>query len=131
MFTDDLTGVEPADLAGFFLEWPNPPSLETHLRLLTGSAHVILAKDEGRVVGFITALSDGVLSAYIPFLEVLPDYRRKGIGRELVRRMLDKLQNFYMIDLTCDPELRSFYTELGMRALTAMSLRNYGRQSGE
>ncbi len=27
------------------------------------------------VVGFVNALSDGRLSAYIPLLEVLPDYR--------------------------------------------------------
>lgn len=129
-YTENVEGVASGDLNGFFHDWPNPPSAETHLRLLRGSTEVILARDGSRVIGFITAITDGVLSAYIPFLEVLPEYRRQGIGRELVKRMLEKLQGYYMIDLTCDPELRPFYTELGMRALTSMSLRNYEAQSG-
>jgi hypothetical protein len=32
------------------------------------------------VVGFITAISDGVLTAYVPFLEVLPAHRRQGVA---------------------------------------------------
>jgi GNAT superfamily N-acetyltransferase len=130
VYSDILDSVQPGDLKGFFDEWPDPPSPETHLRLLQGSSEVMLARHGTQVVGFITANTDGVLSAYIPFLEVLPEYRRQGIGRELVKRMLAKLEGYYMIDLTCDPELRPFYTELGMRALTAMSLRNYAAQSG-
>ena len=43
---------------------------------------MIIAIDENtnQVVGFVTAISDGVLSAYIPFLEVLPEYKSIGIG---------------------------------------------------
>lgn len=57
----------------------------THLKLLDNSSKVVLALDEqfNQIVGFITALSDGVLSAYIPFLEVLPAYKSKGNGKEL------------------------------------------------
>ncbi len=32
-----------------------------------------------KVVGFITAISDGVISAYIPLLEVLPKYQNMKI----------------------------------------------------
>ena len=60
------------------------------------------------MVGFITAISDGVLSAFIPLLEVLPA-PGPGIGSELVRRMLSELEDFYMVDLVCDPELEPFY----------------------
>jgi hypothetical protein len=35
----------------------------------------MLYVDNGRVIGFITAVTDKVLSAYIPLLEVLPAYR--------------------------------------------------------
>jgi predicted N-acetyltransferase YhbS len=66
------------------------------------------------VVGFITAISDGVLSAYIPLLEVLKPYQGQGIGGRLVQRMLDQLNGYYMIDLLCDPELESFYARFGM-----------------
>lgn len=113
--------------------WPNPPSLETHLRLLQNSDHFVLAVDEetGNAVGFITAISDGVLSAYIPLLEVLPAYRGKGIGQELIRRMLAKLSGLYMVDLICDPEAQPFYERLGMKKATGMMLRNYENQAGK
>jgi ribosomal protein S18 acetylase RimI-like enzyme len=116
---------------GFFVGWPNPPTPETHLRLLRQSAKVVLAIEEnGAVVGFITAISDGVLSAYIPLLEVLPEYQDRGIGSELVRRMLDMLADVYMVDLLCDPELQPYYERLGMRRAVGMLRRNYDRQAG-
>ena len=38
-------GITADQLPGFFEGWPNPPSPETHLRLLTKSDEVILAMD--------------------------------------------------------------------------------------
>ena len=80
-------------LKGFFEGWADSPSSETHLKLLKSSDEIVLAIDaeNDKVVGFITAITDHVMSAYIPFLEVLPDYRQRGIGRELVRQLLKKL----------------------------------------
>jgi GNAT superfamily N-acetyltransferase len=117
-----VKGMMPEHLVGFFEGWPHPPSPEIHLRLLENSDYVILAinVDSGNVIGFVTAISDHVLSAYIPFLEVLPEYRGRGIGSELVRRMLDRLSGLYMVDLLCDAELQPFYTSLGMRPATGM-----------
>jgi ribosomal protein S18 acetylase RimI-like enzyme len=131
-YTDSLNGITPSQLRGFFVGWPDPPSPETHYRILAGSAHILLAcLEDGTVVGFITAVSDGVSCAYIPHLEVLPAHQGQGIGTELVRRMLEKLRNLYMIDLVCDPGLQPFYEKLGMRPIVGMVLRNYDRQSGE
>ena len=125
-------GVPPDMLPGFFAGWPNPPSPETHLRILKHSDAVVLAIDDeaGRVVGFITAITDHVRSAYIPHLEVLPDWQGRGIGSELVRRMVDRLDGLYMIDLLCDPDVQPFYDRLGFRRATGMAIRNYDRQSG-
>ncbi len=129
-YTTSHEGVEPADLEGFFQGWEKAPTTATHLRILQGSDHVVLARNGREVVGFITAITDGVLTAYIPLLEVKPDYRNQGIGRQLVEQMMEELKEYYSINLTCDPELRAFYTELGMRALTAMAHRNYDFQQG-
>jgi ribosomal protein S18 acetylase RimI-like enzyme len=119
-------------LNGFFVGWPSPPSATTHLRLLRQSAFVSIALDDstGNVVGFATAISDGVLSAYIPLLEVLPAYQGQGVGRALVQHLLEQLQGIYMIDLTCDSSVQPFYEQLGMRRSTSMLLRNYEFQSG-
>jgi ribosomal protein S18 acetylase RimI-like enzyme len=131
-YSETLEGIGAGQLTGFFVGWPNPPSPEAHLRILAGSAAVVLARDDatGDVVGFITAISDGVSAAYIPHLEVLPAYQGRGIGSELVRRMLAKLRHLYMIDLVCDTDVQPFYERLGMRPYSAMILRNYDRQPG-
>jgi predicted N-acetyltransferase YhbS len=83
------------------------------------------------VVGFITAITDGVLAAYIPLLEVLPEYQGRGIGKTLVRMLLKRLDGIYMIDLLCNPDLQPFYSEFGMRAMSGMAVRNYAAQGGE
>lgn len=131
-YVDSAAGVTTEQLRGFFVGWPNPAAPETHRKLLGNSDHVVLAVDTatGDVVGFITAVSDGVLCAYIPLLEVLPANQGGGIGQELTRRMLAKLSGLYMVDLFCDPGLQPFYARFGMHAAGGMSLRNHGRQSG-
>lgn len=117
---------------GFFAGWPHPPSPDTHLEILQNSDHVVSAYDDKseRVVGFINAIGDGILSAYIPLLEVPESHQGRGIGGELVRRMLDRLDGLYMIDLLCDPELEPFYARFGLCPGFDMVRRDYARQSG-
>jgi ribosomal protein S18 acetylase RimI-like enzyme len=129
-YRDSADSILSENLVGFFVGWNNPPTSETHLELLQKSSHCVVALDGEAVIGFITAISDGVLAAYIPFLEVLPAYQQKGIGKELVTRMIALLNNYYMIDLLCDPELQVFYEQFGMEKATGMMLRNYSSQKG-
>ncbi len=125
-------GITANQLHGFFVGWPNPPSPEVHLQLLQKSDEVILAVDSsnGKIIGFITAITDRVLSAYIPLLEVLPAYQHQQIGKTLVQKMLERLSAYYMVDLLCDTELQSFYEQFEMRHASGMFLRNYDKQSG-
>ena len=58
-----------------------------------------------------------------PLLEVLPERRGEGIGTELVRRLLAELEDLYMVDLMCDPELEPFYRRFEMVPLSGMGLR--------
>lgn len=131
-FTSSLEGVQEDILQGFFVGWENPPTPARHFALLQNSTHVILAINAGdkKVIGFITALSDHTLAAYIPFLEVLPAYQKRGIGKELTSRMFEILKDHYMVDLLCDPELQSFYEHTGMKKAVGMMKRQYEKQGG-
>lgn len=130
-YTDSLHKIEHQHLSGgFFVGWLNPPSPENHLRILHGSYRVWLALDGNTVVGFINAISDGVLAAFIPLLEVLPEYQKQGIGAELTKRMLASLDHLYSIDLMCDDNVVPFYEQFGMRQAGGMLIRNYENQSG-
>lgn len=131
-YKDSCEDIETSMLSGFFEGWSDPPSPETHLEILRNSDYIIVAIDDEKkkVVGFIAAHSDHVLSAYISLLEVIPACRRMGIGSELMGQMREKLQSFYMVDLVCNEEKISFYERLGMKKMPAMSWRNYNYQKG-
>ena len=132
VYLESPKNISAEQLTGFFVGWPEPPSEEVLLELLRNSSHVVLAFDEevDRVVGLVTAISDGVLCAYISLLEVLPDYQGRGIGTDLMHQMLVKLDHLYMVDLLCDEALQPFYARLGMVGSKGMMVRNYERQSG-
>ena len=133
-YSFEIQNIKPVMLSGFFVGWPNPPDREPFLKILKGSSHVVLAIDNDadyRVVGFINAISDGVLAAYLPLLEVLPEYQGRGIGGELMRLILKQLDGFYMIDLACDEDLVPFYKRFGLNPMRTMSLRNFEHQAGQ
>ena len=124
------------DFDGFFVGWSKRPSSTHALRALKNSYIYVVARDDsegvrGRMVGFASAVSDCVLCAYIPLLEVLPPYRGKGIGTELMRKLLGELDGLYMIDLTCDEDVQGFYERFGMRPAIAMTLRNPDALAGK
>ncbi len=123
-YQDSLEGVNPSQLEGFFIGWPKPLSGSRFYDVMSGSQNIWIARDGEQVVGFINAVGDRAFSAFIPLLEVRPEYRGRGIGRELVRRMMESLADFYSIDLVCETDLVPFYEKVGLMRLTAMSARN-------
>jgi ribosomal protein S18 acetylase RimI-like enzyme len=126
--------IDLADLevSGFFDGWEKKPSEDILRESIENADHIVLAIDteKNKLVGYITALSDGVLAAYIPFLEVEKSYQHKGIGHTLVNELLKQIGHLYMIDLICDKEKAGFYEVAGFKSWHAMIKRNYSNQSG-
>jgi GNAT superfamily N-acetyltransferase len=129
-YSNDIKVLDKLSLAGFFVGWPNPPSDKTLERLLKNSQHIWLAIKGGELIGFINAISDQVLSAYIPLLEVLPEYQGQGIGQVLVKKIREDLQKYYMIDICCDEDVLPFYEKQGFKKGHSVMIRNYKNQSG-
>lgn len=133
IYTKDMANITEDMLSGFFVDWPNPPNAAMHLKILRSSycAFVAIDKAENQVVGFINAISDGVLTAYIPLLEVLPAYKERGIGSELVKLMLNECKDLYMVDICHDEELAPYYAKFEPAGQCYSTVfRNYAAQSG-
>jgi ribosomal protein S18 acetylase RimI-like enzyme len=123
-FRSELSAELTIEAADFFEGWPVRPSQSKFMAALRGSFAVEIAvSSEGRAVGFVNAISDGVAAAFVPWLEVVPASRGRGIGRELTRRMMARLDGLYSVDLVCDPDLVGYYRKLGLREVSAMALR--------
>jgi GNAT superfamily N-acetyltransferase len=119
-----LAGIGSADLTGFFDGWPAAPDPDGLLRILNASALAVLARDDGQVVGFANALSDGEFAVYIPLLEVRLSHQHRGIGSELVDQVRRHFAAAYMIDAICDPDVAPFYQRMGFTRLAGMAYRN-------
>ena len=128
VYVDNLEGISAEMLCGFFVGWRSRvPDEEKHFEILKNAQHVVLAidADSEKVVGRVNCLTDGMQSAYIPLLEVLPEYMGQGIGTQLMTRILGKIRHITAIDLTCDPEVQPFYERFEMLKTHGMALRNY------
>lgn len=132
IYNSDITGTSPEQLNGFFVGWAKKPTPQKLLELLEKAPYKVIAMDQNtqQIVGFIYAITDGILCAYIPLLEVLPVFQKKGIGKNLVNKLLKLIDSYYMIDLCCDSNLEDYYRKLSFNKASGMIIRNYSTQSG-
>jgi ribosomal protein S18 acetylase RimI-like enzyme len=81
-------------------------------RQLAGARWVVSAWDGARLVGFARAFSDGVTNAYVSSVMVDAEYRRRGIGRELLRRIVEGRETIRFV-LHARRDAMPFYRALG------------------
>ncbi len=124
VYSNSIDDLAPSDLSGFLAHWDFEPPAGTLLEMLSHSSDVIVARtsEPSVVCGYIAALSDGVACAYVSALEVRPEFRHRGIGTELLRQMVARLDVFGVY-LSCAPAMTPFYEACGFKPGTAMSLR--------
>jgi GNAT superfamily N-acetyltransferase len=84
------------ELQDLFLsvEWDSGNYPEKLKMAIKNSHRVYSAFDNGKLVGLINALSDGVMTVYFHYLLVRPEYQGQGIGKKLVELMLDEYGDF-------------------------------------
>ena len=121
-YTTSLHRFSTNQFQNFCVGWELPLSSKKIYAILHAAYCKIIAYDTETYepVGFVYAISDGILSAYIPMLEVLPAYQHQKIGTELMKLLLTQLDNFYMVDLCCDSPFEKFYTPLGFCSVSGM-----------
>jgi predicted GNAT family N-acyltransferase len=69
--------------------------------------------DNDQLIGFARAITDDFYRAFIEDMIVDRDYRGEGIGSEMMRRLLERLDHVEEIVLNCDDKLVEFYRQFG------------------
>ena len=108
--------IEQARLLLAAIGWSHRVGDAEEFRDLVASSQVALvAVDQGQVVGFVRALSDGLSNGYISMLGVREASRRQGIGSALVRAAMGQNPDMTWVLRAGRPGLVSFYERLGFR----------------
>jgi ribosomal protein S18 acetylase RimI-like enzyme len=69
--------------------WAEGRPYEVVERLIREAQRVVGVYDGDRQVGFARAFTDGTALVYLADVYVLPEYRGRGVGVELIREMID------------------------------------------
>ena len=113
---DDRTRVDRAEVHRFLSEesyWATGRARDTQDRLIAKAARVVGLYDGGRQVGFARAATDGVSFAYLADVYVLPKYRGRGLGEELVREMVERGPLAHLKWLLHTSDMHPLYRKLG------------------
>lgn len=97
---------------GWSMYTRDPAQLE---RALTHSLMVLGAYEGKQLVGLIRAVGDGETILFIQDLLVLPEYQRRGIGKQLIEALLARFPEVRQRVLLTDDDLktRNFYKAAG------------------
>ena len=76
---------------------------------------VYTAWDGDRLVGLISAMDDGIMTAYIHYLLVRPEYQGRGIGEQLIEKTKEKYKDYLRIVLVAYDEECGFYEHCGFK----------------
>ena len=113
---DDKARVDRAEVHRFLSEesyWATGRARDTQDRLSAEAARVVGLYDGDRQVGFARAATDGVSFVYLADVYVLPEYRGRGLGEELVREMVERGPLAHLKWLLHTSDMHPLYRKLG------------------
>lgn len=114
-YTMDVTGVDWDEMRNTLIEddFDNGRSVEQYKRSFENTYAVCIAYAEGRIIGMARALSDGVCNAYIVDVWTYTPYRRQGIARTMIQKLIEKLLGQHVYLFTDDSP--DFYRRVGFK----------------
>jgi predicted GNAT family N-acyltransferase len=85
---------------------------------ISNSWYTLSVYEDKQLIGFGRIISDGVHQSFLCDLIVSPDYRKQGIGTEIVKRLVNycKTNELTWIQLSCAQGKQPFYERFGFKA---------------
>lgn len=93
--------------------WSSADKPAELMAALRGSHGLVTARVEGQLVGLGNGISDGALVVYFPHMLVLPEFQRRGIGRQMFDALISRYRDFHQLMLTADGDAVAFYEAMG------------------
>ena len=95
----------------------SPVSTEAAVRGLAGSCVAVCVRDAGRLVGMGRVIGDGGCFYQIVDMAVDPGYQRRGIGFEIMKRLMQELRETApesaYVSLIADGDASKLYEKFG------------------
>ncbi|MCM3727956.1 GNAT family N-acetyltransferase [Neobacillus cucumis] len=103
------------NLSGLKRPYEDLPRLE---RMIENADILISAWDEDKLVGVARAITDFSYCCYLSDLAVDQEYQHRGIGRELVRLVQERIGEEVTLLLLASPIAMEYYPHIGFDKVT-------------
>jgi GNAT superfamily N-acetyltransferase len=116
---DDRERIDVTTVHGYLsghAYWALGRSLDTVLHLIDDAARVVGLYDEGRQIGFCRIASDDTTYAWLFDVYVLPEYRGRGLGVELVREAVENGPHAGLRWMLHTQDMHRLYARFGFAA---------------
>lgn len=97
------------------VDWSSGHYPDKLVTAMKGFSTVFSAWDGDKLIGMICAMDDGVMTAYVHYLLIRPEYQGQKIGRELVSLIKEKYADYLRIVVIAYNTELSFYENCGFK----------------
>jgi len=95
------------------------PAEAIEIGLANSLFHACAVVDD-RAIGMGRIVGDGALTFYLTGIMVIPEYQRRGLGTQIVERLLDRVRRVpyanTLVEALPLPGLEGFYARFGFKA---------------